>query len=322
MAPLLERKGETIVFSGRFVRGKRMDLSDRATYHGPNFEQRKKPNEVFYEKPYELNTAVLFIQNPSLQALYNKVPPDKILHLDRLRLEKLKVEILNYKETLEEKGVDVFLKEFERFLPNIFYASDTFFSFAGDVYIASMATELRRMEEPFVYKFFHKLHMNPKDIFDGGDVMESSDLLYLKGQGFFIGKGARTNGRAIKTIKENFSEPVKIIELPGDVQHLMGVIRVLSEKCVAIRHQKISDAALSKFSAIFEEVLKIDENDEVMKKQAFNVVPYQERKIIMPDDCPEMQTYYENHDIDVETVKAREVRKGGGGLACVTGRLQ
>lgn len=299
-----------------------MELKDRAAYHGPNFRQRRSPMKVFYKRPYQLHKAVLFLQHPKLQVFYNKADPDKLLHLDTLNLQTLKEEMLAFKHVLEAQGVEVYVKEFETFLPNIIYASDTFFSFKGDVYLARMASDIRRMAEPFVYRFFHDLRMNPKDIFDRGDILEASSLLYLPDRGFFIGKGKRGNKRAIETIKNHFTESIHVIKLPNDVQHLMGVVRVVSKDVVIIRHQKLSEEALSTFAEEFEDVLKVPESREVTKKQALNFVAYEQMKIIMPDDCPSMQKFYEEHGIKVKTVKIGEIRKGGGGLACLTGRLK
>lgn len=298
-----------------------MDRGKKGTYHGSTFNRRPSPKEVFFKKPYTLNKAVLFLQHPKLQPFYSKADPDKLLHLETLQLQQLKKEIINYKVKLEQQGIEVYTKEFEAFLPNIFFASDTFFSFKGDVYVSNMASDIRRLEEPHVYTFFHDLGMNPVDIFNVGEYMESSDLLYVNGN-FYIGNGHRTNRKAINKVKNYFSQPVIPITLPNDIQHLMGVARPLSNETIAIRHEKLSKEALSKLMQSFQRVIKVGETLEVKEKQAFNFVPYEKMNIFMPDDCPKTQQYYEERGIEVKTVTIEEIRKGGGGLACLTGRLE
>lgn len=298
-----------------------MKRRKKGTYHGSNFKRRPSPKKAFFKAPHTLNRAVLFFQHPKLQTVYNKANPDKLLHLETLHLQRMKEEILRYKKTLEQQGIDVYTKEFETFLPNIFFASDTFFSFKGDVYVSTMASDIRRLEEPYVYTFFHNLGMNPVDIFNAGEYMESSDLLYTQ-EKFYIGNGYRTNNKAIKKVKNFFSKPVIPITLPEDIQHLMGVVRPLSSDTIAIRHEKLSKKAVSKLMQSFQRVVQVKETREVKEKQAFNFVPYSEMNIFMPDDCPATQQYYETQGIEVETITIKEIRKGGGGLACLTGRLE
>lgn len=298
-----------------------MKLENSATYHGPQFERRREATKVFYQTPYELHKVVLFSLHPKLQTLLDKADPDQLLHLEHLNLRKVQEEVLNYKKLLEHKGVTVYLKVFEHFLPNILYASDTFFSFKGNVYISRMATDIRKLEEPYVYAFFHSLNLNPMSIFGVGESMEASDLLYTHDR-CFIGKGHRTNEKAIQRLKGHFSVPCTVIELPDDIQHLMGVVRVLSEEVVAVRQEKLSNDALANFSKAFQTVVKVGETKEVVKKQAFNVVPYETMKIFMPSDCPDTKQLYERHGIEVDTIDISEIRKGGGGLACLTGRLE
>ncbi len=298
-----------------------MKLENSATYHGPQFKRRRETTKVFYQTPYELHKVVLFSLHPKLQTLLDKADPDQLLHLEHLNLRNVQEEVLNYKKLLERKGVTVYLKVFEHFLPNVLYASDTFFSFKGNVYLSRMATDIRKLEEPFVYAFFHSLNLNPMSIFGVGEIMEASDLLYTHDR-VFIGKGHRTNAKAIQRLKDHFSVPCTVIELPDDIQHLMGAVRVLSEEMVAVRHEKLSNDALAVFSRTFSTVLKVGETNEVVEKQAFNIVPYESMRIIMPNDCPNTENLYEHHGIEVDTLDISEIRKGGGGLACITGRLE
>jgi N-dimethylarginine dimethylaminohydrolase len=87
---------------------------------------------------------------------------------------------------------------------------------------------------------------------------------------------------------------------------------------VAIRPEKIDDHGT--LEQCYDGFLAFDETEEVVEKQAMNFTIAADETILMPNDTPNAETKLAEQ-YDVETTSVDEIRKGAGGLACLTGRV-
>lgn len=296
-----------------------MDITNSAAYHGDGFTPREGGTYVSYDCPWELHTAALFLPTIDLDTQYSFTHGEH-LHVEHMDMYKTHTELVNYKRTLMEHDVTVHQHNLSPQSYDGMYASDLAIGVNGDVLIGRMASEERAGEEQEATEFCYDNTFSPWMPFESDAVFEASDLIPVKKDIWLCGKGKRTNAKAISTLK-NVLPFTTLVTVPisSDVQHLMGAVRIAAEDLVFVRPEHV-DTGL--FKPLFDTVVEVPESDEVVEDEAFNFVVTSERSVIAPSDTPHMHSLLEEYGCTVDTVQCRELRKGGGALACATMRLE
>jgi N-dimethylarginine dimethylaminohydrolase len=285
-----------------------MDLSDAAAYHGETYAHRDTSKSGDYRGTLE--TAFLCTITGSLRA-----NPDEYQFLKSPDVEAFNREIRAYRDLLEAHGVETVVRGSH--YPNATYSADAYLGFDGDLYLSRMASEVRKPEEPESFAFAHERGYDPVVPFPSGEYFEISNAI-PSNEGLVLGVGERGTEAAAKRLASVVDVETTIIEISDDVQHLMGALRPLPDGRAAIRPVKIE--APEELEQCYDGFFEFDESEEVVEKQAMNFTIAADETILMPNDTPEAETKLAEA-YNVETTSVEEIRKGAGGLACLTGRV-
>jgi N-dimethylarginine dimethylaminohydrolase len=285
-----------------------MDLSDAAAYHGASYTHRASPKEGDYRGV--LNTAFL-----CTLAAEPGGDPDEYQFLEPPDIETFNDEIRAYRALLDDHDVETVVGTSQ--YPNATYSADAYFGFGGDLYLSRMASAVRKREEPEQFVFAHEQGYDPIVPFPHGEYFEISNAIPANGD-LVLGVGQRGTKPAAKRLAAVVDRDVTIVRLSDDVQHLMGALRPLPDGRAAIRPAHIK--ATEKLESCYDGFVEFDETEEVVHKQAMNVTIAADETILMPNDTPNAESKL-REQYAVETTSVKEIRKGAGGLACLTGRV-
>jgi N-dimethylarginine dimethylaminohydrolase len=285
-----------------------MDLSDAAAYHGSTYSHRESPESGDYRGTLE--TAFLCTISGDVGG-----NPDEYQFLALPDVEAFNEEIRAYRNRLEDHGVETVMRE-SRY-PNATYSADSYLGFGGDLYLSRMASEIRKPEELEIFAFAHERGYDPIVPFPSGEYFEISNAI-PSNEGLVLGVGQRGTEAAAKRLASVVDSETTIVGIGDDVQHLMGALRPLPDGRAAIRPAKLEGR--ERLEQSYDGFLEFEESEEIVEKQAMNFTIAADETILMPNDTPEAETKLAE-TYNVETVSVNEIRKGAGGLACLTGRV-
>jgi N-dimethylarginine dimethylaminohydrolase len=285
-----------------------MDLSGTAAYHGSSYSHRSSSKGGDYRG--ELDKAFLCALSAAPDG-----DPDGYQFLDRPDVERFNAELRAYGDLLDEHGVDVAMETSAH--PNAAYSADAYLGIGGDLYLSRMASAVRRAEEPERFAFAHERGYDPIVPFGGGEYFEISNAVPSR-EGLVLGVGQRGTETAARQFASVVDADTTIVRTSDHVQHLMGALRPLPDGRAAIRPAHIEDTG--KLESCYDGFLVFEETEEVVRKQAMNVTIAADETILMPNDTPNTESKLAAQ-YDVETTSVEEIRKGAGGLACLTGRV-
>lgn len=269
--------------------------------------------------------------------LFKPKPRNMVIHKNNnLLIENINVlrvhnEIENLAKIYSKHKINVkFLTPNNHFdirkLINIIYMRDLFFTTPMGIIISNMSANLRRPETMFAESFFRKFNFPIIKIFDNADIFEGADALWINNKTVLIGVGKRTNLTGFMKIKAFlYKHGIKTekchvhTNLP---QHLLGTLQIVDKNTAIIRRQ-IADPKIIKILHSYDyNCILIDENHEIIYNQAINLVTIAPRTVIIPDNCPNTEKLLLTNNINIaDVVKIKEITKGGGGIACMTGIL-
>lgn len=285
-----------------------MDLSESAAYHGSSYSHRESSKGGDYNG--KLNTVFLCTLSEEPED-----DPDDYQFLETPDVEEFNREIRAYRDLLREHGVETVIGESP--YPNATYSADAYLGFGGDLYLSRMASAVRKPEEPAQFAFAHEHGYDPVVPFQRGEYFEISNAIPANDE-LVIGVGQRGTERAAKRLASVVDTAVRIVRISDEIQHLMGVLRPLPDGRAAVRPAHIEET--EKLESCYDDFMKFDETAEVVQKQAMNFTITADDTILMPNDTPNAESKLAEQ-YDVETTSVGEIRKGAGGLACLTGRV-
>lgn len=295
-----------------------MDLNETAAYNGGSFEERSVRELPAYDG--RLSVAVLAYFNPRGPGVIDG-HPDEYQFLREPKSDGIRQELNNYSELLNKHGTEVRIGDAP--YPNMIYSADSLLGIGeGQVMIGRMASDIRRKGEHLRFRQALELGFDPLVPYPPKAVFEVSNIIPTP-RGYIVGVGNRSDNRsAIKTREyiESEGKIVDTVETPGDVQHLMGMLRPLPDGRAAIRPEKFG-GDLQPVEHHYEGTVEFEESKEVTHKEGMNFVVADDGTIIMPDDTPMVEAKLRDSGYSVETTTIEHIRAGAGGLACVTGRI-
>jgi N-dimethylarginine dimethylaminohydrolase len=258
--------------------------------------------------------------------------PNAAQHLARIAPRKIRREYGKLAAILKKHGVAV------RMIPtrtltggglpgkyNLMYVRDLFINTMEGAVIARMASTVRAGEEKFAAAALAGLGMPILGSIAGKGLFEGADALWLDERTVLCGTGNRTNSEGFRQLRALLAlQGVSALnaELPGGVQHLLGLLQIVDRKLALVRVQK----ATGRIRAILKKnkftVIPVPETDEVWRHQGMNIITIAPRTIIMPSGCPGLKALYRKAGLTVTAeVEISQLVNGAGGLACATGIL-
>ena len=110
------------------------------------------------------------------------------------------------------------------------------------------------------------------------------------------------------------------VVMPPHVQHLLGWLQIVAPDLALVRRCPQADALLPMLAADGLDVVLIEDDAEVVERQALNFVTIAPRTIVMAQDAPGFRRRLARHGIEVaDVVPVSQYRSAAGGLACATG---
>lgn len=280
-----------------------MDLS---AYHGDNFQHRQFCVPGMYTG--RLNTAVLMLPR-NIGQLPND--PDKYQFADKPDIQKLRSQLKQYKNTLQSHGTGVITSNTNYI--NGIHAADRVFGADAALLLSRMSSEVRKPEETEHYQF--AIQNDWPAVIPYATVFEVSNIIHVDGH-WFVGDGVRSTEFSIRTVKKCLPRKTHTVTIPENIQHLMGVLRPLPDGKAAVRSDLLDSDEI-----VAAETVAFEEHQEMQKRQGFNFVTAADGTILLPDDVHTIENRLNDEGYSTDTVRVDEIRKGTGGLACVTGRI-
>lgn len=253
--------------------------------------------------------------------------PEKFQMLEAVDAETLFKELSDYRSFLEAQGIEslnpcVYSSWQDK--PNIVFGRDLFSMTPHGAILGRPATVVRAGEETMIMNLFARQRIPILASIVKG-TFEGADMLWLDKHHVAIDHSNRTTMDAanrIQTILNDMGIACihTSIDIPGN-QHLLGVCNIINEKVACIRPEKIPNDLVRFMKELGYYFIEFDETEEVVYKQAMNLVTIAPGEVCMPDDCPESKDILVSsgkvekvHEFDIT-----ELRKMAGGLACLTG---
>jgi len=254
---------------------------------------------------------------------------DKLLILDSIDTTKILKELQNLARLYEEYGIKVNLlplpsnHEYNANLINMIYVRDLFFMTPWGAIIGNMGVPIRKAEIVYVNNLFNKIKIPILKYIDGDGTFEGADALWLSNNIVIIGVGNRTNFQGFAQLKEALEQfGVRVILCPFNLshpQHLLGILQVIDKDLIFVRGNYLDITIRNKLVEMGYKLVVLDENNEILNKQAMNIVVLSPRNILMPKHCYLTLEKFKEHNVTVNLIEIEEIIKGCGGIACITG---
>lgn len=260
-------------------------------------------------------------------ALYRPLPneieqsdAEKAMYISIPNVHKVLAEFDAIVQKFTELGVEVVVLESDSTHPltsNMIYLRDVAFPFRDKIFLANMKHSLRQLEPAKFKLLLSNIDMHYGDAFislPAQTTMEGADLLVLNEKLVYAYVGSRTSQSIAGAIKAHFPDTdVRNIRanIHGVPQHILGGVHILNANLASRRTQYCSDE-LEGCSFI-----DFDEDDEIRKGFALNIVTIGPSEILMPANNPGVRRRLESKGVTCHEVEISEIHKMGGGLACM-----
>ena len=186
-----------------------------------------------------------------------------------------------------------------------------------------MAAEQRAGEERLVAQALADLGV-PLLLTPRGDAtFEGADAAWLDPRTVLLGVGQRTNRAAVAQIGPllaSMGVEVRVAELAGGVQHLLGAVNLVDVDLAFVRATQLTFSLREALCGW--NLVELPDDDEVVGRRAMNFVTLGPRAVLLPTGCPRTRAVLEAHGVRVAEAEVSEYVKAGGAMGCATGILR
>ncbi len=215
-----------------------------------------------------------------------------------------------FERKLIEHGVDVIKLPTSEQFPEQVFTRDIGFTVGDDVFVAEMASDIRKGEEEALEEW-----LDDKDIpfqtttnrVEGGDVIVDGNFVY-------VGISSRTSEAAVRKLKGDLPDHT-IIEIPFNEKylHLDCVFNILSPTVGLIYPPAFEESTVKMLSSKYELI-------EVSSKEQFtmgtNVLSIGNKKVFSLPQNVGVNDAIRAHDFEVIEIDFSEIIKSGGSFRC------
>ncbi len=309
------------------------DLSKKAAYGGNNWIGRgislkEEVGKLWADcgicNEYSELEAVL-LHTPGKELL--TVSDPELFHmLDSVNLEKAQKEHEDLKQAYRNLGVKVHDLDPEILPPpNNMFMADLFFMTPEGIVLARPASSVRAGEEVHVANALSRLRIPILKTIRGTGTFEGADAAWINPETVIVGKGLRTNDEGVSQLSSILNEmgvEVIVVDLPYGTMHLMGMLRFLDENLAVAWPKRIAYAAVKALKKHGIEVEFVPDEIEAISGMALNFVTTGPKRILMPENNPKTQSFYESLGVECQTIAVDELMKATGAVGCLTGVLK
>ncbi len=252
--------------------------------------------------------------------------PDTVQMLDKLDLEKARIQHERLVETFTRAGVTVYeVDPSGPASPNQMFVADLFFMTPEGAILARPASTVRAGEERWVARRLTDLGIPILKSVRGEGTFEGADAAWISPSTVLLGRGLRTNTEGASQVSGLLNEMgVRVIQvdLPCGTMHLMGMLRFAEKNLALAWPERLAFAAVETLRNSGFSVQFVPDVIEAKRGFALNFVTIAPGKIIMPAGNPITQSFYERLGITCLTVDISELLKAAGAVGCLTGIIE
>lgn len=221
-----------------------------------------------------------------------------------------------FEKLLREHGVEVItLPAAERF-PEQVFTRDIGFTVGDEVFVAEMASDIRKGEEEALEEFLEEENIDYQttvDRVEGGDVIVDRDKVY-------VGISSRTSNQAVRNLQRDLPNH-HIIRIPFDEKylHLDCVFNILSPTTALIFPEALPPEMVEMLTKTYTCI-------EVSKEEQFtlgtNVLSIGDGKVFSQPQNKEVNKAMRAHGFEVIEIDFSEIIKSGGSFRCCSMPLE
>ena len=221
-----------------------------------------------------------------------------------------------FERLLRAHGVEVIKLPTSEKFPEQVFTRDIGFTVGDEVFVAEMASDIRKGEEEALEDFLEEENIDYQTTdhrVEGGDVIVDCDNVY-------IGISSRTSEQAVKNIQRDLPTH-NIIRVPFNEKylHLDCVFNILSPE-VALIFPEALDPEMVK--ALSERYTLIEVNAEEQFTLGTNVLSIGDGKVFSQPQNKEVNKAMRAHGFEVIEIDFSEIIKSGGSFRCCSMPLE
>jgi N-dimethylarginine dimethylaminohydrolase len=206
--------------------------------------------------------------------------------------------------------------------PNAYFLRDSVFMTPEGAIIARHALEVRRGEERWVAQTLARLGVPIVRTVTGKGIFEGACGMWVDRETVILGTGVRANREGVRQVEEVL-RPMGVnhflpFSIPYGHPHVDGVMNLIAPDLAIIFPWQTPHDIWAALRERGFHVLEAPWVEEVKEGMALNFVALEPGKVVMPAGNPRTQEVLEKAGVEVLEQDISELRKGWGGIHCMT----
>ncbi len=215
-----------------------------------------------------------------------------------------------FEKKLIEHGVEVIKLPTSEQFPEQVFTRDIGFTVGDDVFVAEMASDIRKGEEEALEEWLDEEDIpfqTTTNRVEGGDVIVDGDTVY-------VGISSRTSKEAVRKLKKDLPDHT-IVEVPFNEKylHLDCVFNILSPQVGLIFPQALAAETVEMLASKYE---LIEVSAEEQFSMGTNVLSIGNKKVFSLPQNKNVNAGIRAHGFNVIEVDFSEIIKSGGSFRC------
>jgi arginine deiminase len=251
--------------------------------------------------------------------------PDAVQMLAAVDLGRGREEHAAMVEAYRSAGVEVHAVEPEPpCSPNLMFCADLMVMTPQGAILARPASTVRAGEERQVARRLAALGIPILATLTGNACFEGADLMWLDEKTAIIGRGLRTNDKAISQIGallNGLGIELISVDMPFGSMHFMGMLRIVDRDLAICWPRRTPHRCVTLLRELGYRVVFPDLHDDQASYRGINFVTLGPRRILMVAGLHALQDEFEKLGIECLTSPTDELSKAAGNIGCLTGVL-
>jgi N-dimethylarginine dimethylaminohydrolase len=233
---------------------------------------------------------------------------DEGIHIERALLQHGE-----FVKTLQGHGIEVILLPYHKKYPEQVFTRDIGFTLGQTIFVAKMATDVRRGEEDVLKQWLEDEEISyynlAEERIEGGDVVIDRETVY-------VGLSNRTDMKAVEQLQRLLIQ-FNVIAIPFKEKylHLDCVFNVVSPEVAIIYPQALTKKDIDFFASRYE---LIEVSEEEQFQLGTNVLSIGNKRLFSLPVNKNVNTQLRNRGFEVIEVDITEIIKSGGSFRCCT----
>lgn len=230
-----------------------------------------------------------------------------------INIERALEQHANFVHLLREKGIEVILLPYFKKYAEQVFTRDIGFTLGGTVFVAEMASEIRRGEENVLKEWLEDEGVSYYNFLgnriEGGDVIIDRDAI-------FIGLSNRTNVDAADHLQDLLPQfKVHAIPFKAEYLHLDCVFNVVSQEIALVFKEALNNEEIQFLGSRYDLI-------EVTKEEQFrlgtNVLAIGNNQVVSLPVNKDVNSKLRKKGFEVIEIDITEIIKSGGSFRCCT----